>query len=78
MTKEVNFKFEKTVETRITIYDEQGEEIEDSELFEDIIDDYGSAYEYEGEFQTIYQENAYTVVVESAKEDSMYIGFEVY
>lgn len=76
MTKEVNFNSQTTVITQITIYDPQDNEIEDYELFSNIIDDYGDILDYTTTHE--YGGKEYKIVVEHVVEETMYIDFEIY
>ena len=76
--KQVNFNKESTVIAHITIYDDKYNEVDDDELFSNIIDDIGFAMDYETTYEHEYQGKQYKVVVESTTEEIQYIDFEIY
>lgn len=75
---QVNFNTETTVIAQITIYDENENEVNDLELFSNIINDIGFDMDYETTYEHEYNGKKYNVVVESVTEEKMYIDFEVY
>lgn len=76
--KQVNFNKELTVTAYITIYDENNNEVDDNELFSNIIDDIGFEMDYETTYEHEYQGKQYKVVVETTTEETQYIDFEIY
>lgn len=76
--KEVSFDKETTITSYITIYDENENEIDDNELFSNIIDDIGFALDYETSYEHEYQGRQYRIVVEATTEETQYISFEIY
>ena len=76
--KQVYFNIETTVTSQITIYDENENEIDDDELFSNIINDIGFALDYETSYEHEYQGKQYRIVVEATKEETQYISFEIY
>ena len=79
MSKEVNFNSEITIKAQITIYDEKDNEIEDFELFSNIIDSMGFAMDYETTYEDMeYEGKKYKIVVENTTEEKQYIDFEIY
>ena len=76
--KQVYFNIETTITAHITIYDENYNEVDDYELFSNIIDDIGFAMDYETTYNHEYQGKQYKVVVETTTEETQYIDFEIY
>jgi hypothetical protein len=79
MTREVDFDIEITIKTQITIYDENDNEVEDYELFSNVIDSVGFAIDVETTYEDMeYGGKKYKIVVESTTEERQYVSFEIY
>lgn len=76
--KQVNFNFQTTYETSITILDSDGVAVQNHELFIDIIDHMGFALTDETSYEIDYHGPAYTIIVENVREDYMFTDFEIY
>jgi hypothetical protein len=81
MSREVGFKHERYDVLTVSIHelDSNGNEIseiDDPELFDDIIDNYNHALDEDDSIETDYKDKKYRIKVDMYQTETQYIGFE--
>ena len=79
MKKQVGFEYQRTDTADITIIDiETNKEIDDINLFNNILNEISEIICINETIEHEFNEKKYQIVIETYKEDTMYIGFETY